>query len=85
MEALKKSLLAETIREDYKQQLMDYKFLSFYETVPLGKLGLVGCKHALFFFLFFLNCLVPSRFSFPITTHNAWARDKGWVFLGMVI
>jgi hypothetical protein len=42
MKALKSSLFAEIIRVDYSQQLMDYKFLSFYETLSQGKLGLVS-------------------------------------------
>lgn len=41
MEALKDSLLAKTLRDDFRQQLMDYKFISFFETLPFGKVGLV--------------------------------------------
>jgi hypothetical protein len=41
MEALKDSVLANTLRDDFRQQLMDYKFISFFETLLFGKVGLV--------------------------------------------
>ena len=43
MEALKSdSLFAESIIEDFRHQLEDYHVLSFYETLPYKKLGLVS-------------------------------------------
>ena len=42
MEALKKdSLFSDTLVEDFRHQLEDYYVLSFYETLPMEKLGLV--------------------------------------------
>ena len=42
MEALKKdSLFSDTLVEDFRHQLEDYYVLSFFETLPTGKLGLV--------------------------------------------
>lgn len=43
MEALKRnSIFAETLIDDFRQQLEDYPVLSFYETRPMGKLGIVS-------------------------------------------
>jgi hypothetical protein len=43
MEALKKdSLFADDLIQDFRQQLEDYYVLSFFETRPLGNLGLVS-------------------------------------------
>jgi hypothetical protein len=43
MEALKKdSLFADDLAQDFRQQLEDYYVLSFYETLPFKKLGLVN-------------------------------------------
>ena len=43
MEALKKdSLFSKELVEDFKHQLEDYYVLSFYETLPFKKLGLVS-------------------------------------------
>lgn len=42
MEALKKeSLFSDTLVGDFRHQLEDYQVLSFFETLPTGKLGLV--------------------------------------------
>ncbi|MCJ1240785.1 hypothetical protein MMC14_008789 [Varicellaria rhodocarpa] len=42
MEALKKdSLFSDTLVEDFRHQLEDYYVLSFFETLPMGKLGLI--------------------------------------------
>jgi hypothetical protein len=42
MEALKKdSLFSDTLVDHFRHQLEDYYVLSFYETLPLGRLGLV--------------------------------------------
>ena len=42
MEALKKdSAFVESLQSDFQHQLDNYKVLSFYETLPMGKLGLV--------------------------------------------
>jgi hypothetical protein len=42
MEALKKdSAFVESLQSDFQHQLDDYKVLSFYETLPMGKFGLV--------------------------------------------
>lgn len=42
IEALKKdSLFSDTLIDDFRHQLEDYYVLSFYETLPMGKLGLV--------------------------------------------
>jgi triacylglycerol esterase/lipase EstA (alpha/beta hydrolase family) len=42
MEALKKdSLFSDTLVDDFRHQLEDYFVLSFYETLQMGKLGLV--------------------------------------------
>ena len=46
MEALKKdSLFSDTLVGDFRHQLEDYYVLSFFETLPMGKLGLV-CTEA---------------------------------------
>jgi hypothetical protein len=43
METLKKnSALMETINDYFRHQLEDYAILSFYETLPMGKLGIVS-------------------------------------------
>lgn len=43
MEALKgNSLFADGIVKEFRHQLEDYHVLSFYETLPLKKIGLVG-------------------------------------------
>jgi hypothetical protein len=45
MEALKKdSMFAEGITEDFRHQLEDFAVLSFYETLPYKKIGLVCCE-----------------------------------------
>ena len=45
MEALKKdSLFSDILVGDFRHQLEDYYVLSFYETLPMGKLGLVRTK-----------------------------------------
>ncbi|MCJ1231813.1 hypothetical protein MMC12_008492, partial [Toensbergia leucococca] len=42
MEALKKdSLFSDTLLGDFRHQLEDYYVLSFFETLPMGKLGLI--------------------------------------------
>lgn len=42
METLKKdSLFSDTIAGDFRHQLEDYHVLSFFETLPMGKMGLV--------------------------------------------
>ena len=42
MEALKKdSMFSDTLVGDFRHQLEDYHVLSFFETLPMGKLGLV--------------------------------------------
>lgn len=42
MEALKKdSLFSDTLVDDFRHQLEDYYVLSFYETLQMGKLGVV--------------------------------------------
>jgi hypothetical protein len=42
MEALKKdSLFSDTLMDDFRHQLEDYYVLSFFETLPMGKFGLV--------------------------------------------
>jgi hypothetical protein len=47
IEVLKKdSLFADALQNDFQHQLEDYKVLSFYETRPMGKLGLV-CRSAI--------------------------------------
>ena len=44
-EALKKDLLFfNTFIEDFRHQLKDYYILSFFETIPIGKLSLVRTK-----------------------------------------
>jgi hypothetical protein len=46
MEALKKdSLFSDTLVDDFRHQLEDYYVLSFYETLQMGKMGLV-CVYA---------------------------------------
>jgi len=46
IEALKKdSMFAEGIIEDFKHQLEDFVVLSFFETLPYKKMGLVYCKY----------------------------------------
>lgn len=45
MEALKKdSMFAEGIIQDFRHQLEDFVVLSFYETLPYKKIGLVCCE-----------------------------------------
>ena len=42
MEVLKKdSLFSDALVDDFRHQLEDYHILSFFETLPMGKLGLV--------------------------------------------
>jgi hypothetical protein len=46
MEALKKdSLFADELARDFREQLEDYYVLSFYETLPFKKLGLVDISY----------------------------------------
>jgi hypothetical protein len=46
IEALKKdSMFAEGIIEDFKHQLEDFVVLSFFETLPYKKMGLVYCEY----------------------------------------
>ena len=43
MEALKRdSLFSQTLIDDFRHRLEDYHILSFYETLPMGSLGLVS-------------------------------------------
>ncbi|KAH7336682.1 hypothetical protein BKA65DRAFT_38167 [Rhexocercosporidium sp. MPI-PUGE-AT-0058] len=47
MEALKKdSLFSDTLVDDFRHQLEDYHVLSFYETLPMGRLGLIVDKRS---------------------------------------
>lgn len=46
MEALEKdSLFADELARDFREQLEDYYVLSFYETLPFKKLGLVDISY----------------------------------------
>lgn len=38
----KDSFTSQDLIYDFRHQLEDYYFISFYETLPLGKIGLVG-------------------------------------------
>ncbi|KAI0102566.1 hypothetical protein GGR51DRAFT_286998 [Nemania sp. FL0031] len=47
MEALKRnSIFADTFIDDFRQHLEDYLILSFYETRPMGKLGIIVDKRS---------------------------------------
>ncbi|KAI1735199.1 hypothetical protein F4680DRAFT_453107 [Xylaria scruposa] len=47
MEALKgDSLFADSMADDFRQRLLDFKIISFYETRPYGNFGLVVNKHS---------------------------------------
>jgi hypothetical protein len=47
MEALRaNSLFADSMVDDFRQRLLDYHILSFYETRPYGNLGIVVDKHS---------------------------------------
>ncbi|KAI1075136.1 hypothetical protein F5B20DRAFT_595294 [Whalleya microplaca] len=46
MDALKGSSILDTIANDFRQLLEDLQFLTFYETQPLGRFGIVVTQHS---------------------------------------